>query len=46
MNTNVNMTNQEYSDFVDTKIKKSTLGKNIFFGSTEDYVKMKEIKMI
>lgn len=31
MNTNINMTNQEYSDFVDTKIKKSTLGKNIFF---------------
>ena len=31
MNTNINMTNQEYSDFVDTKAEKSTIGKNLFF---------------
>ena len=31
MNTNINMTNKEYSDFVDTKAEKSTIGKNIFF---------------
>ena len=30
MNSNVNMSNQEYSDFVDSKAKKSNLGKNIF----------------
>lgn len=29
MNSNVNMSNQEYSDFVDTKAQKSKLGKNI-----------------
>ena len=31
MNTNVNMTNQEYSDFVDSKAQKSNIVKNIFF---------------
>lgn len=31
MNTNVNMSNKEYSDFVDTKAEKSTIGKNLFF---------------
>lgn len=30
MNTNVNMTNQEYSDFVDSKAQKSNIIKNIF----------------
>lgn len=29
MNSNVNMSNQEYSDFVDTKAKKSKIGKNM-----------------
>lgn len=29
MNTNVNMTNKEYSDFVDSKAKKSPIFKNI-----------------
>ena len=29
MSSNVNMTNQEYSDYVDTKAKKSPILKNI-----------------
>ncbi len=29
MNTNINMTNQEYSDYVDSKAKPSPIGKNI-----------------
>lgn len=31
MNTNINMTDKEYSDFVDTKAEKSKIGKNLFF---------------
>ena len=30
MNSDINMTNKEYSDFVDTKAKKSKLFKNMF----------------
>ena len=29
MSSNINMTNQEYSDYVDTKAKKSPIAKNI-----------------
>ena len=31
MNTNINMTDKEYSDFVDTKSEKSNITKNLFF---------------
>ena len=31
MNTNINMSDKEYSDFVDTKAEKSNISKNIFF---------------
>lgn len=31
MNSNINMSNQEYSDFVDSKAKKSTIVKNLVF---------------
>ena len=31
MNTNINMSDKEYSDFVDTKAEKSNMAKNLFF---------------
>lgn len=31
MNTNINMSDKEYSDFVDTKSEKSNIVKNLFF---------------
>ena len=31
MNTNINMSDKEYSDFVDTKSEKSNMPKNLFF---------------
>lgn len=34
MNTNINMTNEEYSDLVDSKAEKTNLAKTIFFAFT------------